>query len=69
MEDPEKNYTFYVKSKNIEILPSDDGKDIIKQHTDSLYESYEEEMLKLRNSSGYAFDSVEGLGIHFTRST
>ena len=67
MQVPEKNYTFYVKSKNIEILPTDDAKDIIKQLTDSFYKNYEEEMLKLRNSSGYAFDSVEGLGIHFTR--
>ena len=65
MQDPEKNYAFYVKSKNIEILPSEDVNDIIKQVTDSLYANYEEEMLKLRNSSGYMFDSIEGLGIHF----
>ena len=51
MQDPEKNYTFYVKSKNIEILPGDDVNDITKQLTDSFYENYEEEMLKLRNGS------------------
>ena len=65
MQDPEKNYTFYVKSKNIEILPGDDVNDITKQLTDSFYENFEEEMLKLRNGSDYEYDSVEVLGIRF----
>ena len=39
--------------------------DITKQLTDSFYENDEEEMLKLTNGSGYEYDSVEVLGIHF----
>ena len=65
MQEPEKNYTFYTKSKNIEILPGDDVNGIIKELADSFYENYEEEMLKLRNGSGYEYDSVEVLRIHF----
>ena len=64
MQDPEKNYTFHTKSENIEILPGDDVNDI-KQLTDSFYENYQEEMLKLRNGSSYEYDSVELLDIHF----
>ena len=65
MQDLEKSYTFHTKSKNIEILPGDDVNDIIKQLTDSFYENYQEEMLKLRNGSSYEYDSVELLDIHF----
>ena len=63
--DIEKKYTFYIKSKNIEILPGDDVNDIIKELTDSFYENYEDQLLILRNGSGYVYDNVEVLGIHF----
>ena len=63
--DIEKKYTFHVKSKNIEILPGDDVNNIIKELTDSFYKNYEEQLLILRNGSGYVYDNVEVLGIHF----
>ena len=63
--DIEKKYAFYIKSKNIEILPGDDVNDIIKELTDSFYENYEDQLLKLRNGSGYVYDNVEVMGIHF----
>ena len=40
---------------------------IIKELTDSFYENYEERLLILRNGSGYVYDNVEVLGIHFHR--
>ena len=63
--DEKKNHTSYVKSKNIEILPSDDTNKIIKKLNDSLFDNYQEQLLILKNSSNYTFDSVEVLGIHF----
>ena len=63
--DIEKKYTFYIKSKNIEILPGDDVNDIIKELTDSFYENYEDQLLILRNGSGYVYDNVEVLCIQF----
>ena len=38
--DEKKNHTSYVKSKNIEILPSDDTNKIIKKLNDSLFDNY-----------------------------
>ena len=63
--DIKKKYTFHIKSKNIEILPGDDVNDIIKELADSFYKNYEEWLLILRNGSGYVYDNVEVLGIHF----
>ena len=63
--DIEKKYTFYIKSKNIETLPGDHVNNIIKKLTDSLFGNYEEQILILRNGSGYVYDNAEILGIHF----
>ena len=63
--DREIKYTFHIKSKNMEILPGDNVNDIIKELTASLFENYEEEILILRNGSGYVYDNVEVLGILF----
>ena len=65
LTDKEKNHTSYIKSKNIEILPGDDTNEIIKELTTSLFENYQDQLLILRNSSNYIFDSVDVLGIHF----
>ena len=61
--DSSKNYTTYIKSKNVEALPGDDTNNITSELLDSLYENYDD--LVPRNGSGYSFDSVEMLGIHF----
>ena len=65
LTDKEKNRTSYVKSKNIEILPSNDTNEIIKELTGSFFDNYQEQLLILRNGSNCIFDSVEVLGIHF----
>ena len=65
LTDKEKNHTSYIKSKNIEILPGDDTNEIIKELTASLFENYQDQLLILRNSSNYIFDSIDVLGIHF----
>ena len=57
--------TFYVKSKNIICLPSDNSEDILEQLINSLYKYYEDKLLICRTDSSYVYESVEGLSIHF----
>ena len=57
--------TFYVKSKNIVCLPSDNSEDILEQLFNSLQNYYADKLLICRTSSSYAYESVEGLSIHF----
>ena len=57
--------TFYVKSKNIVRLPSDDSKDILNQLTDSFLEYFNDKLLICRTDSSYVFESIEGFSIHF----
>ena len=63
--DQSKNHTMYVKKKNFEALPGDDTNDIIEQLIASFLENYEDPVLESRNGSGYSYDSVEMLDIHF----
>ena len=63
--DHSENHTMYVKSKNVEALPGDDTNDIIEQLIASFLENYEDPVLESRNGSGYSYDSVEMLDIHF----
>ena len=57
--------TFYVKSKNITCLPSDNSEDILEQLINSLRNYYEDKLLLCRTDSSYVYESVEGLSIHF----
>ena len=57
--------TFYVKSKNIICLPSDNSEDILEQLINSLYKYYEDKLLICGTDSSYVYESVEGLSIHF----
>ena len=56
--DQTKNYTFYVRSKNIVMLQADDANDIHNKLLDSFFENYENEQNILRNGSNYVFDYV-----------
>ena len=57
--------TFYVKSKNIVCLPSDDSEDILNQLTDSLLEYFNDKLMTCRTDSSYVFESIEGFSTHF----
>ena len=57
--------TFYVKSKNIVCLPSDDSEDILNPLTDSLLECFNDKLMIWRKDSSYVFESIEGFSIHF----
>ena len=57
--DQTKNYTFYVRSKNIVMLQADDANDIHNKLLDSFFENYENEQNILRNGSNYVFDYVD----------
>ena len=57
--------TFYVKSKNIECLPSDDAEHILEQLINSLLEYFEKKLLICRIDSTYVFESIAGFSIHF----
>ena len=57
--------TFYVKSKNITCLLSDNSEDILEQLINSLRNYYEDKLLLCRTDSSYVYESVEGLSIHF----
>ena len=59
--------TFYVKSKNIIYLPSDNSEDILKQIINSLCKYYADKLLICRTDSSYVYESVEGLNIHFDK--
>ena len=57
--------TFYVKSKNIECYPSSNSEEILNQLFDSFLKYFNDKFLICRTDSSYAFESVEGLSIHF----
>ena len=57
--------TFYLKSKNIVCLPSDDSEDILNQLIDSLLEYFDDELMVCRTDSSYVFESIERFSIHF----
>ena len=57
--------TFYVKSKNILCLPSDNSEDILEHLINSLLKYYEDKLLICRADSSYVYESAEGLSIHF----
>ena len=57
--DSTKNYTFYVRSKNIVMLHADNANDIFTKLLNSFYEKYEQEQNILRNGSNYVFDYVD----------
>ena len=57
--------TFYVKSKNIVCLPSDNSEDLLEQLINSLCKYYADKLLISRTDSSYVYESVEGLSIHF----
>ena len=57
--------TFYVKSKNIVCLPSDNSKDILEQLINSLRKYCADKLLICRTDSSYVYESDEGLSIHF----
>ena len=57
--------TFYVKSKNIVCLPSDNSEDRLEQLINSLQNYYADKLLICRTSSSYAYESVEGSSIDF----
>ena len=59
--------TFYLKSKNIVCLPSDDSEDILNQLIDSLLEYFDDELMVCRTDSSYVFDSIEGLVFIFIK--
>ena len=57
--------TFYVKSKNITTCPSDKTEQILYQLYDSLLKYFEDKLMICRTDSGYVYESIEGLDIHF----
>ena len=57
--------TFYVKSKNIVSLPSDDSEDILNQLIDSVLEYFNDKLMVCRTDSSYVFENTEGFSIHF----
>ena len=57
--DPTKNYTFYVRSKNILMLQADDANDILDKLLNSFFENYENKQNIQRNGSNYVFDYVD----------
>ena len=59
--------TFYVKSKNITCLPSDNSEDILKKIINSLCKYYADKLLICRTDSSYVYKSVEGLNIYFDK--
>ena len=59
--------TFYLKSKNIVCLPSDDSEDILNQLIDSLLEYFDDELMVCRTDTSYVFDSIEGLVFIFIK--
>ena len=65
LTDNMKKLTFYIKSKNVQVTPSNNTDDIIKKLIKSFFEKYHEQLLPCRGNSNYVFDSVEMLGIHF----
>ena len=58
---------FYVKSDNIECLPSDNTDEVLDELITSLRKSYDEEILFCRTSSNYAYESIENLDMHFNK--
>ena len=58
-------FTFYVKSKNIVCLTSDNSKDILEQLINSLHKNCADKLLICRTDSSYVYESIEGLSIHF----
>ena len=56
--------TFYVKSKNIVCLPSDNSEDILEL-INSLRKYCADKLLICRTDSSYVYESDEGLSIHF----
>ena len=57
--------TFYVQSKNIVCLPSNDPEDVLNQLIDSLLEYFNDKLMVCRTGSSYVFESIEGFSIHF----
>ena len=57
--------TFYVQSKNIVCLPSNDSEDVLNQLIDSLLEYFNDKLMVCRTDSSYVFESIEGFSIHF----
>ena len=57
--------TFYVKSKNIVCLPSDDSKDILNQLTDLFLEYFNDKLLICRTDSSYVFEGIGSFSIYF----
>ena len=57
--------TFYIKSKNIVFLPSDNSEDILEQLINSLLKYYADKLLICRRERSYVYESVEGLSIDF----
>ena len=68
LTDKEKNHISYIKIRNTEILPGDNTNEIVKELTASLFDNYQDQLLILRNSSNYIFDSIDVLGIHFQKT-
>ena len=63
--DSAKKYTFYVKTKKIDLRAGDDTNEIINKVLDSFFENYEREKNILRNGSNYVFDCVDLTYIQF----
>ena len=57
--------TFYVKSKNIIFISSDDTSIIVDELLESLSKYYYEKLMIARTDSSYIFHSVNELNIHF----
>ena len=60
-----KRIRFYTKSENIKCLPSSNTEDILNELLASLYEKFKEDLQLCRTSSGFVYESVEDLNIHF----
>ena len=63
--DFKKNYTFYVTSKNLEMINGDDAKEIYDKILESFFENYEREENILRNGSNFVFDRVDVTYVQF----
>lgn len=60
-----KQFTFYVKTENVIFLPSDKAEDILDMLIASFYDLYRDKVRQCGAGSGYAYESVKGLCIHF----
>lgn len=60
-----KQFTFYVKTENVIFLPSDKAEDILDMLIASFYDLYRDKVRQCGVGSGCAYESVEGLCIHF----